>query len=291
MIISCSRRTDIPAFYSDWFFNRLHEESVLVRNPMNARQVRRISLGTADVACFVFWTKNPAPFMGRLDLLKAYNYYFQFTLTPYDNKIEPNLPPKDQIIETFLRLSDEIGKKRMIWRYDPILLTEEVNPEDHLEHFAYLAKKLSGYTGKCIISFIDMYRHIQGKIKPPSIRPPDETQMRFLAGKIAKIAGANNIKVETCAEKIELGDLGIAHGKCIDDELISDLTGRKRKSEKDKKQRELCGCVSSIDIGEYNTCRHACNYCYANFSQKTVAKNFSLHNNKAPLLVGEAGGK
>lgn len=287
MIISCSRRTDIPAFYSDWFFNRIREEFVLVRNPLNANQVRRISLLPSDVDCIVFWTKDPAPMLDRFNLLQDYSYYFQFTLTPYDNDIEPNLPPKKKISDTFLRLSDKIGTDRVIWRYDPILLSKRISLAYHVDHFGNTSRRLSGYTDKCIISFIDMYPHLQGEIKNISIRPPDEAEMRTIAKEIAYIARGHNIKVETCAEKIDLADLGIEHGKCIDDHLIAELTGIDLKIAKDKNQRKLCGCVVSCDIGEYDTCSHGCLYCYANVSQKKIEKNKSLHYTQSPLLIGD----
>ena len=263
MIISCSRRTDIPAFYSDWFMNRIREEFVLVRNPMNANQVRRISFMLSDVDCIVFWTKDPLPLLDQLHLLKDYSYYFQFTLTPYDKDIEPNLTSKTKIIDTFLRLSDKIGAKRVIWRYDPILLSKRISSAYHIDHFGNMSRRLSGYANKCIISFMDMYRHLQGESADLSIRPPDESEMYTIAREIAYIASGHNIKVETCAEKIDLADLGIEHGKCIDDRLITELTGMNLKIAKDKNQRELCGCVASCDIGEYDTCRHGCCYCYA----------------------------
>ncbi|MGV8057648.1 MAG: DUF1848 domain-containing protein [Smithellaceae bacterium] len=287
MIISCSRRTDISAFYSDWFFNRLREGYVLVRNPLNANQVRRISLMPSDVDCLVFWTKNPAPMLDRLHLLKGYNYYFQFTLTPYDKNIEPNLPARSEVIETFMRLSDKIGKERTIWRYDPILLSKRISTAYHIDYFGSMSRRLSGYTEKCIISFMDMYRHLQSKIAGPAIRPPGESGMRVIAGEIACIAESHNIKIDTCAEKIELAEFGIEHGKCIDDLFISELSEHKLKIGKDKNQRELCGCVQSIDIGEYNTCGHHCLYCYANTNQKKIEKNRSLHNTQSPLLIGE----
>jgi len=149
MIISCSSGTDIPAFYSDWFFNRLCERHVLVRNPMNPQQVRRISLVPADVACIVFWTKDPASILNRLHLLKDYSYYFQFTLTLSDKYIEPNLPPKTEITDTFLKLSDKIGKKRIIWRYDPILLSANISIDYHIYHFYYLASVDIGKYNTC----------------------------------------------------------------------------------------------------------------------------------------------
>lgn len=287
MIISCSRRTDIPAFYSDWFINRMREGFVLVRNPMNAAQIRRISLLPADVDCIVFWTKTPAPLLKKIHLLEDYSYYFQFTLTPYGKDIEQNLPPKEELVDTFLALSTKIGKGKIIWRYDPILLSSNIDIDYHLRKFADLATRLSGYTDKCVISFLDMYHHLQSKSAGLSIRPPTETQMRILAENLARIARSCSIKIETCAEKIDLTDLDIEHGKCIDDHLISQLTGTKLQMAKDKYQRKLCGCVTSCDIGQYNTCAHHCLYCYANVSPKKIEKNRLLHNNRSPLLIGE----
>jgi hypothetical protein len=289
MIISCSRRTDIPAFYSDWFFNRLREGYVLARNPMNANQIRRVSLLPPDVACIVFWTKDPAPMLDRLHLLKEYHYYFQFTLTPYGRDIEPHLPPKAALADTFIRLSGKIGKKQMVWRYDPVLLSADINIDYHIDRFHDLAKQLSGHTEKCVISFIDMYRHIRGRMADQSVRTPEESKMRTLAEQFARIAASFGMKAETCAEQIDLADLGIKHGSCIDARLISELTGRKLTTAKDKYQRELCGCVASVDIGAYNTCGRFCTYCYANVSRKKVEKNRMLHRAQSPLLIGETG--
>lgn len=287
MIISCSRRSDIPAFYSDWFFNRLREGYVQVRNPVNPKQVRRISLAPADVDCLVFWTKDPAPLLDRLSLLSDFTFYFQFTLTTYGPEFEPHLPPKTEIIDTFLKLSRTIGKERIIWRYDPILLSEKINVDYHVDHFGNLAQRLAGRTQKCVISFIDMYRHIHTRMAGLGVRPPDAWEMRTLAQNLAQIARGFGIQVETCAEKIDLADLGIAHARCIDDRLISALTGRTLAAVKDKYQRELCGCVASVDIGDYNTCRHSCCYCYANVSPGKLEKNLSRHCVQSPLLIGE----
>jgi len=223
--------------------------------------------------------------MDRLQLLQDYDFYFQFTLTPYDKNIEPNLPSKTEIIDTFLKLSGKIGKKRIIWRYDPILLSANINIDYHVDRFSELAKRLSGHTEKCIISFIDMYRHLQNKMAHLSVRPLDEFEMRMLAEKIAAIAGDNKIIVETCAEKMDLANLGIQYGKCIDDRLIAELTGVNLKIGKDKNQRDLCGCVASVDIGEYNTCRHDCRYCYANVNQKKIEKNHALHHSTSPYFL------
>ncbi|MEE9913167.1 MAG: DUF1848 domain-containing protein [Deltaproteobacteria bacterium] len=287
MIISCSRRSDIPAFYSDWFFHRLSSGYVQVRNPMNPKQVRRISLAPADVDCLVFWTKDPAPMRNRLQLLKDFPFYFQFTLTPYCQDIEPHLPPKAEIVNTFLKLSETIGAESMIWRYDPILLSQSLTVDYHLNHFDELARRLSGYTDTCVISFLDMYRHIRSRMADLSVRPPDKSEMHLLAKQFARIARGHGMCMATCAEKIDLSDLGIEHGQCIDNRLISKLTGAKLNMAKDKYQREGCGCVASVDIGEYNTCRHGCCYCYANVSQKKIEINRSLHYTQSPLLIGD----
>lgn len=285
MIVSCSRRTDIPAFYSRWFFNRLREGFVLVRNPMNAGQIRRVSLAPADVDGFVFWTKDPAPILEELHLLKDYGFYFQVTLTPYGRDLEPNLPPPAERLETFIRLSDQIGPQRVIWRYDPILLSGALGIEDHLEHFSHLASRLSGHTRKCIISFIDLYRHIQARMSDLSARAPDPTEMHLLAKSIAQIAGRCGMTVETCAEEIDLSGCGIEHGRCIDARLIAELTGRPPVAQKDKYQRKLCGCAASVDIGQYDTCPHLCQYCYANVSRRKMERNCALHDDQSPLLI------
>ena len=289
MIISVSRRTDIPAFYSDWFFNRIEDGFAMVRNPMNRHQVSKISLRPEVVDCFVFWTKNPQPMLGRLSMLDQmqYNYYFQFTLNPYGQDIETNVPKKKEIIETFQRLSNSIGKNKVIWRYDPILLTDNINEDYHIKYFEYLAQKLSRYTDKCIISFVDFYKKCQRNLKSVNPLNIDSDIIISLSRSIKEIAKGYGLELQTCAEETELLEIGIPHGKCIDDVLISQICGCEIVSEKDKSQRGECGCISSIDIGAYNTCKHSCLYCYANFNHEMVAKNTLLHNPCSPLLIGE----
>jgi len=287
MVLSVSRRTDIPAFYSEWFFNRLHEGFVLVRNPFNPRQVSKISLSRDLVDCFVFWTKNPQPMLDKIPLLSGYDYYFQFTLNPYDQDIEVNLPPKADLIQTFIAVSEKVGKKRVVWRYDPIFFSERISLEDHLSYFSLLASELSGYTEKCVISFLDMYKKTERNLKAVhNVRYLGEEEMRELAKDFARIGDRYNLALETCAEKIDLGDLGVKHGKCIDDRLIQEITGAELDLEKDKSQRKECGCVASIDIGAYNTCRHHCLYCYANYSREKVMNNMTKHDPNSPLLFG-----
>ena len=288
MIISASRRTDIPAYYSEWFFNRLKEGYVCVRNPMNIHQVSRISLRPDVVDGIVFWTKNPLPMLNRLEELKEYTYYFQFTITAYGNDVEKNLPSKKEvIIPAFQKLSKMLGSERVIWRYDPIFLSKKYSIECHKKTFEYIAKRLQGYTKKCVISFLDFYRSTRNNTKSLGLLPLEPKEMKEIAKQLSAIAKKYGIVLESCSEEIDLKEYGVQHGHCIDNSLLEQLLGCKLTTSKDKNQRKECGCFSSIDIGMYNTCKNYCVYCYANYSQTTVTKNFNLHNPGSPLLSGE----
>lgn len=289
MILSVSRRTDIPAFYSEWFFNRMKEGFVYVRNPMNIHQVSKVLLSPDVIDCIVFWSKNPGPMLSRLDELKDYMYYFQFTVNPYDKGLELGVPRKEGIINTFKELSEKIGPKRVIWRYDPILLTDSMGIDYHVRYFEEIAKRLAGFTDTCVISFVDLYKKTQRNLQDTSAREPSLKEMADLATKLFFIASRYGIKIQTCAEEIALESVGIKHGKCIDNALIEDLLGVKLVVDKDPNQRKECGCVQSIDIGEYNTCAHGCKYCYANFKDGVVAKNRMAHDPNSPLLIGALG--
>jgi len=290
MIISASRRTDIPAFYTNWFFNRIKAGFVLVRNPMNIHQVSKINLSPELVDCIVFWTKNPLPMLNRLSELNQYNYYFQFTLNSYDKSIEINVPEKKYLIKAFQELSSQIGRERVIWRYDPILLTDKFDLKYHIKWFEYLAQKLSGYTEKCVISFMDLYKKTERNLKGINLMPMNEQMMSEIAFQLSLIAAKYDLQMESCCESMDLEKFNIKHGKCIDDELISKIIGKKLDIKKDPNQRLSCGCVKSIDIGAYNTCQHRCLYCYGNFNKGLVDKNVRLHSDKSPLLYGELGG-
>lgn len=289
MILSVSRRTDIPAFYSEWFFNRLKEGFVYVRNPMNIHQVSKVVLKPEVIDCIVFWSKNPKPMLAKLDELKDYMYYFQFTINPYDKGLEIGVPRKEGIISTFKELSGKIGLKRVIWRYDPILLTENMGVDYHVRYFEEIAKRLEGYTDRCVISFVDLYQKTQRNLKDTTAREPSRNEMMEIASKLCAIAKKYGITIQTCAEEIALENVGIKHGQCIDGALIEDLLDVKLVVGKDPNQRKECGCVQSIDIGEYNTCAHGCKYCYANFKDGVVAANRAAHDVNSPLLVGVLG--
>jgi hypothetical protein len=254
MIISASRRTDIPSYYSDWLLNRIKERYVYIRNPMNIHQISKVSLDPDIVDCIVFWSKNPKPMLDKLQLIKDYACYFQFTLNPYDEDIETRLPSKTEILETFKKLSDIIGPERIIWRYDPVLLNKKYTAAYHIDKFYEFAKKLKGYTGKATFSFIDFYKKITENIKSLGIDEISNEAKKTIADSFSKIASENNLLIDTCAEDIDFSKYNITHARCIDDRLIAKITGYNPDVEKDKNQRLECGCVGSIDIGEYNSC-------------------------------------
>ena len=290
MILSVSRRTDIPNYYSDWFINRIKEGFLYVRNPMNAHQISKISLSPEVVDCIVFWTKNPAGMIGKLDALKEYMYYFQFTLTGYGKDIEPNLPNKrDDLISTFITLSEKIGKERVVWRYDPILINERYTADYHVKAFEEIAGKLAGHTEKVIISFVDLYEKAKRNMAGLNIQIMTGAEMMDLAGKMAEAASKYGLAIESCAEQLDLQAVGIGHGSCIDKKLIERLTGCKLAVGKDKNQREECGCFESVEVGTYNTCLNGCKYCYANFSDKKVGDNAALYSADSPMLCGSVG--
>lgn len=290
MLISASRRTDIPTYYSQWFFNRINDGFVYVRNPMNAHQISKISLAPDDVDGIVFWTKNPVPMLNQLHRLRDYTYYFQFTLNAYGQDAESGVPSKNRIIvPAFQKLSDLIGPDRVIWRYDPIFLNETYTVDYHIRYFEALAKRLSPYTKKCTISFLDFYRNTEKNLAGLSVQKFTPEQQEPLAKHLAEIAHSYGLTMETCAEDMDLQQYGIAHARCIDDRLFSKLLNCPLHVGKDKNQRLACGCVESVDIGAYNTCRNGCRYCYANFSTQSVHTNAGKHNPHSPLLIGEVG--
>ena len=287
MILSVSRRTDIPNYYSEWFFNRLKDGFLYVRNPMNFHQISEIKISPDVVDCIVFWTKNPLPMMERLDELEAYNYYFQLTLTGYGNDVERNLPNKrTSVIPIFQELSNKIGKEKVVWRYDPIFFSNRYNVQYHLKAFRSIAEALSGYTEKCVISFLDIYPKNKKNMDNLLSYDLSDSELREFAKELSNIAKENHIKIGSCAEKVDLDEYGIIHNSCIDKELIEKIIGCKLKINKDKNQRIECGCVESVEVGTYNTCKNGCVYCYANYSAKSVESNFQKYDPLSPLLCG-----
>lgn len=290
MILSVSRRTDIPNYYADWFYNRMQEGFLYVRNPMNAHQISRIDLSPDVVDCIVFWTKNPAGMLERLDELGKYQYYFQFTLTGYGKDVEPGLPDKREVlIATFQKLSEKVGSQKVIWRYDPIFLSPRYTAEYHLKAFEEIAHSLSGYTRRVVISFVDLYAKTQRNMAGLQVKDFSDGDMIALAEQMAHISERYGMEIVSCAESIDLESVGVKHGSCIDKELIEEITGCRLIVDKDRNQRAECGCYESVDIGTYNTCRNGCRYCYANFNDAMVKDSVKSYDVNSPLLCGHIG--
>lgn len=290
MIISASRRTDISTYYSEWFFNRLREGYVLVRNPMNARQISRISLSPEAVDGIVFWTKNPVPMLSRLGELEPYPYYFQFTLTAYGRDVEPNLPGKNGVlIPAFQELSRMAGRERVVWRYDPIFLSDRYTVEYHCRYFRVLAAKLGEYTEKCTVSFLDFYRSTARNMRSLHIREMTAAQQREMMERFSEIAGEYGLYIDTCSEAISLEDLGVSHASCVDRERLERIGGYRLNVGRDRNQRKECGCAASVDIGAYDTCGNGCLYCYATDSPPRAAERVRAHRPDSLILFGTVG--
>jgi hypothetical protein len=288
MIISASRRTDIPAFYAEWLVNRLQAGFVLIRNPRNPNRIAKVPLTPDGVDCIVFWTKNPRPILSKLPRIDAlgFSYYFQFTITPYDQHVEKGLPAKTEIIETCKTLSDRIGKHRVVWRYDPVIISHEFSVPYHLAAFDKMCAGLSGYTNCCIFSFIDLYPKMRTNAKGIVATTVSDIDKHRLVQGFAAIARHYRLPLAACAEATDFTPYGVVPAACIDPDLLTNILGNAIQAKKDPNQRPACQCVESIDLGAYDCCPHGCVYCYAATSSKTVSQNVSRHDPCSPLLLG-----
>ena len=293
MIISASRRTDIPAFYTDWLLNRLRQGSVLVRNPFNPNQVSQVSLDTQIVDGIVFWTKNPAPMLPRLEEIHrlGHRFYFQFTITAYDQSLEKNIPSKAERIAVFQELAQRIGPERVLWRFDPILFTPDFPPADHLHWFEDLASQLHGSTRRCTISFLSLYEKCKRNMQGIALQAIDDAEKIRFVSRLAAIANTYGMQLSACCDSFLHEQCGIEAARCVDDRVLASILGHPVRIKKDSGQRPGCGCVASIDIGAYNTCPHGCRYCYANVSKRVVAQNFASHDPDALLLASALTGR
>ncbi len=286
MIVSASRRTDIPAYYGEWFMNRLKEQYVLVRNPFNPSHISRINLTENKIDCIVFWTKNPVPFIRRLQNIQL-PYYFLFTITGYDKNLERSIPDKELLIDAFIDLSSLCGMERVIWRYDPVVLTDTYTIDWHLRNFTALAEQLHAHTTKCIFSFLHLYSKCKTNLKDTGSREISDKEKMLLAKEMGRVALSFRLELESCASETELSAFGIKKGSCINQSIIERMTGIRLKTNKDKSQRQHCGCVESADIGAYNTCPGNCLYCYANSGFEKARINYMNHDPESPLLTGQ----
>ena len=284
MIINTGQRTDIPAFYSEWFANRLKEGFVCVRNPYNPRQVSRYRLDPAVVDCIGFCTKNPEPMFRYMDLLKGYGQYWFVTITPYGRDIEPNVKDKHKLLDDFRRLSETVGIDSVGWRYDPIFLSERYCAAYHLRAFEKMASALDGYTKTAVLSFIDLYPKVRRNF--PEAREVTREERLRLGKAFVEIAAAHGMTLKPCAEGNDLAAFGAECGGCMRIGDYEKAIGRRLNAPKKKGAREACACYLSCDIGAYNTCLHLCRYCYANAEPAKVMAQSRFHDPRSPFLIG-----
>lgn len=287
MILSASRRTDIPAFYGEWMETRLREGRVLVPNPYSSRQLREVRFTPETADCIVFWTKNAVPFLPVLRRIAAmgYRFYFQHTLTPYGKELEPGIESKRAVLDGMRRLGAEYGKDALVWRYDPIVLGYGWNMERHLEAFGQLCRALHDDTGRCVLSFLDLY---PGRMNTSEFRAATEEEMNALASGFAQIAAEYQLPLQMCAEAGDYTRFGIGPSACIDPELVAKAAGYPLNLKRDKSGRKLCGCAESVDIGMYGSCGHGCRYCYASGGR---ALRRLCHDPASPMLLGRPNGE
>lgn len=297
LIVSASMATDIPAFYADWFFHRLEKGYIRWRNPFSGQDSY---VSFANTRFIVFWSKNPAPLLPYLPMLeeRGIGCYIQFTLNNYrPDGLEPNVPPLAQRIDTFRRLVDTLGSGGVVWRFDPLILTDKINIDTLLEKIAHIADALVGHTEKLVFSFADInsYKKVSRNLRLSGInyREWDEESMREFASRLSTLNRDNwNLRLATCAERIDLSEYGIEHNRCIDPELISRIAPHDAilqnflyNAKTDTGQRKACGCILSKDIGAYNTCPHGCLYCYANTSPTSAFLNYKKHLANSNLTI------
>ena len=299
MIISASRRTDIPAFYSEWFMNRIHAGYCAVPNPFNIKQISWIDLSPDKIDAIVFWTRNPKPFFSHLIELDrlGYRFYFQYTIMDNPRTIDPKSPSVEIAIKTFQELSGLVGADRVIWRYDPIVITPQTPLTYHEDKYTYIAQSLKNYSYRSVISLVDIYAKAKKRINDMAVQGAalqipasiDPFLFESTVRKMVSIAGENGIRISSCAEDIDLSGWGIQPGKCIDDQYIREVFGIEVIHKKDPTQRSVCGCVVSKDIGMYDSCLFGCQYCYATSSFDRARQNNANHNPQSPTLLGEPG--
>lgn len=283
MILNVSGRTDIVAFYTDWFMNRYKEGYVDVRNPFNPKLVSRIYF--KDVDAIMFCTKNPIPILDRIEEIDK-PILFHITLTPYKKDIEPNVISKDKIIEAIKKLSGIIGKDNIVIRYDPVFISDKYNLEYHVRAFDRVCSLLEGYVGKILISFIDNYKNVRKNNKVINYREFTENDYMVIGSEFSKSAHKYNMILHTCFEDRNLVEYGFDKGECLSHELAYKLTGKIYKEEWSARKERKCHCVKMVDIGVYNSCKHFCKYCYANYDEELVNRNYMVHDPNSSLLIG-----
>ena len=285
MIIDTGNRTDIPAFYSKWFMNRIREGFVMVRNPYSPEQVTRYRLDPEVVDAIIFTSKNPEPMVKHLSEHDRFRTFWYVTITPYGKSIEPGVPDKRRVIEAFRKISEHVGSHAMSWRYDPVFISDTYSVDYHIDAFERMASELEGYTEQVVISFIDLFE--KTKMNFPEAREVVREE-RFALGKaFAETGRRHNMTVRSCLEGVELAQFGVDVSGCMSQAVIEQAIGKKLIVPKSRHILD-CECVMGNDIGAYNSCAHFCKYCYANYDKEAVRANMKKHDPDSPFLIGNA---
>ncbi len=286
MILNTGGRTDTVQYYSEWLLNRFREGYVLSRNPMFPNVINRIELSPDTIDVVVFCSKDYAPILDRLhEISDRFKCYYHYTITAYDTDIEPNVPSIEQSVETLKQLSAQVGKEKVAWRYDPVLLTEKYTIEKHFETFDYMARELSPYVDRCIFSFVEMYKKLA--VNMPELQPISDDNKILLVKGLGAIAKQYGLYLQTCAAKDDYLQFGVHHSGCMTTEIFSRALGLNFKHQAHKGNRIGCACMESRGLGDYNSCPNGCRYCYANKDHAKAAENYRRHDPKSPLLLGD----
>lgn len=286
MILNTGGRTDTVQYYTEWLLRRFAEGYVLTRNPLFPNKVNRYELTPDKVDCVVFCSKNYKPILPRLhEITDRFPTYFHYTITAYGRDIEPGAPSIDESMETLIELSRQVGKKRIAWRYDPVLLTKDYTIRRHLETFERMAAVLAPHIDRCIFSFVEMYKKLEANM--PELIPLSETDMDELALGLGAIAEKYGIYLQTCGTNGNFTRYGIHSSGCMTLDILGGANGIVFKDLKHKGMRQGCHCIESRDIGAYDTCLNGCKYCYANTKPEKARENYKHHDPASPLLLGE----
>lgn len=286
MILNTGGRTDTVQYYSEWLLNRFNEGYVLSRNPLFPNTINRIDLSPDKIDVVVFCSKDYSPILSRLhEISDRFNCYYHYTITAYDTDIEPNVPSIKQSIETLKRLSLQVGKQKIAWRYDPVLLTEKYTVSRHLQTFDFMAKQLTPFIDRCIFSFVEMYKKLQ--INMPELKPVSDDDKILLLKGMGEIAHKYGLYLQTCAIKDDYLQYGIHLSGCMTTEIFNRALGLNFKHQAHKGNRLGCACMESRGLGDYNSCPNGCRYCYANKDAQKAVENYRRHNPLSPLLLGD----
>ena len=285
MIINTGQRTDIPAFYSKWFINRIREGYVYVRNPYYPTLVTKFLLNPEVVDVIGFCTKNPRPMFPYLDEIKDYGQFWYISITGFDRDLEPNVPPINQVVEDFKYLSNKIGKNAIGWRYTPIIINDKYTKEYHINKFEEIASKLEGYTNLVAYGFVDIYPKLSKN--HPEIKDTDDKTKIEITNAFIDIAKKHHMNLRLCSKEKWLKEYGVDIDGCMRvEDYASSISSHLNIKQKMEARKGYCACYLSNDIGSYNSCPHLCTYCYANGNKELILKNYKNHDDNSPLLIG-----